>query len=185
MQRNAYLKETQVEPAVLDIWDRQLAACGSRMMLQRESFIKKINQISSGIHRDITNQKEALKVCYAPNVKLCETEKEQEEFLYQSFQKSLEQDLRQRATTKGPHKDDLEFFINDINVRSFGSQASAIAIMTRCLIPPDNSCGYCFKRLSGSLIPTKVSSSLARSFACFLFLSVWSRIASIIWFPIV
>ena len=122
MQRNAYLKETQVEPAVLDIWDRQLAACGSRMMLQRESFIKKINQISSGIHRDITNQKEALKVCYAPNVKLCETEKEQEDFLYQSFQKSLEQDLRQRATTKGPHKDDLEFFINDINVRSFGSQ---------------------------------------------------------------
>ena len=122
MQRNAYLKETQVEPAVLDIWDRQLAACGSRMMLQRESFIKKINQISSGIHRDITNQKEELKVCYAPNVKLCETEKEQEEFLYQSFQKSLEQDLRQRATTKGPHKDDLEFFINDINVRSFGSQ---------------------------------------------------------------
>ena len=61
-------------------------------------------------------------MCYAPNVKLCETEKEQEEFLYQSFQKSLEQDLRQRATTKGPHKDDLEFFINDINVRSFGSQ---------------------------------------------------------------
>ncbi|MBR6585692.1 MAG: DNA replication and repair protein RecF, partial [Firmicutes bacterium] len=47
---------------------------------------------------------------------------EQEELFYEVIKKSCENDLRQRTTTKGPHKDDLEFFINDINVRSFGSQ---------------------------------------------------------------
>ena len=57
--------------------------------------------------------------------------------------------------------------------------------MTRCLIPPESSCGYCFIRLSGSFTPTSVSISTALSHACFLFLSVWSRIASISWLPTV
>ena len=70
-------------------------------------------------------------------------------------------------------------------IRISGSQASAMAIITRWRIPPDNSCGYCFRRFSGSLTPTKVSISIARSLACSLLRSVWSRIASISWFPMV
>ena len=31
-------------------------------------------------------------------------------------------DLRMRTTFAGPHKDDIEFFINGIDVRKFGSQ---------------------------------------------------------------
>ena len=34
-------------------------------------------------------------------------------------------------------------------ISSAGSQASAIAIITRWRIPPDNSCGYCAIRLRG------------------------------------
>ena len=121
-QRNAYLKETVIEPSVLDIWDMQLAAYGSRMMLQREAFIQKIDGISAEIHQKITNQKESLKVRYAPNLKLCADVQEQESLFYEILKKSFDQDIRQRTTTKGPHKDDLEFFINEINVRNFGSQ---------------------------------------------------------------
>ncbi len=32
---------------------------------------------------------------------------------------------------------------------SFGSQDSAIPIITRCRMPPDSSCGYCLARRSG------------------------------------
>lgn len=122
MQRNAYLKETMVEPSVLDVWDTQLAAYGSRMMLQREAFIQKIDRISVKIHERITNQKESLVVRYAPNLKRCQSAEEQEALFYETLKKSFDQDIRQRTTTRGPHKDDLEFFINDVNVRNFGSQ---------------------------------------------------------------
>ena len=59
---------------------------------------------------------------YAPNLKLDEKLKNQEEIFYQALKKSFENYIRQRTTTKGPHKDDLEFFIDEINVRNFGSQ---------------------------------------------------------------
>ena len=79
----------------------------------------------------ISPNPKALKVYYAPNIKLCETEKEQEEFLYQSFQKSL--GGSQTAYDKAPHKDDLEFFINDINVRliSQGRRGQRNSLETR------------------------------------------------------
>ena len=43
--------------------------------------------------------------------------------------------------------------------RSFGPQASAIAIMTRWRMPPDSWCGYSLSRRSGSGMPTDCSSA--------------------------
>ena len=48
---------------------------------------------------------------------------------------------------------------------SCGSQARAIAIMTRWRMPPDSSCGYCLTRRSGDGMPTRRSISIARSHA--------------------
>ena len=39
-------------------------------------------------------------------------------------------------------------------ISSFGSQASAMAIITRWRMPPESSWGYCFSRFSGSFTPT-------------------------------
>ena len=48
-------------------------------------------------------------------------------------------------------------------ISSLGSLASAIAIIARWRMPPENSCGYWSTRLRGSGIPTSSSSSIARS----------------------
>ena len=122
LQRNAYLKEHEIDPAILDLWDMQLARYGASIMMMRSDFIKKLDHISRGIHGAITNGGENLKLKYVPNVPLSENRKEMEESYYQAIRTSFESDMRQRTTTKGPHKDDLEFFIDDINVRNFGSQ---------------------------------------------------------------
>ena len=47
-------------------------------------------------------------------------------------------------------------------ISSFGSLVSAIAIIARWRIPPENSCGYSPARRSASGIPTSPSSSTAR-----------------------
>ena len=70
-------------------------------------------------------------------------------------------------------------------MRMSGSQASAIAIMTRWRMPPDSSYGYCLMRFSGSLMPTSCSISMARALASALLRSVCSRMASISWLPMV
>ena len=45
---------------------------------------------------------------------------------------------------------------------SFGSHASAIAIITRCRIPPENWCGYSPMRSLARGSPTRSSTSTAR-----------------------
>ena len=47
-------------------------------------------------------------------------------------------------------------------IRTFGSRTSASAIMIRCRIPPENSCGYCLKRVGGIPIPASASSERRR-----------------------
>ena len=38
------------------------------------------------------------------------------------YKKSLQKEIRNGSTLIGPHRDDLEFYINDDNIKSLGSQ---------------------------------------------------------------
>ncbi len=59
-----------------------------------------------------------------------------------------------------------------------GSLAMAIAITTRCRMPPENSCGKDRTRVCGLGMPTSLSRSTARSQASFLDTWLWVVIAS-------
>ena len=50
-------------------------------------------------------------------------------------------------------------------ISSLGSQASAMAIITRCCWPPESWCGYAPRRRLGSGMPTSWSSASARTIA--------------------
>ena len=47
-------------------------------------------------------------------------------------------------------------------IRAFGFSTSASAIMMRCRMPPENSCGYCLNRVGGMPIPASVSRARLR-----------------------
>ncbi len=118
-QRNAYLKEYEIDENILDIWDMQLAEYGSKIIEARTEFIKKLNVISSKIHKDITNKKEELEVIYEPNV---EFSKNHKEIFFMKMKLNRKHDIRRKTTTIGPHKDDLKLISNGIDIRNFGSQ---------------------------------------------------------------
>ena len=122
LQRNMYLKESHIDQSIMDLWDVQLAKYGSRIINMREKFIKKISDFSGKIHGSITNSKESMFLEYNPNIEFYQHLEDQEGFFYDELKNSFQNDLRQRTTTKGPHKDDISFFVNGINMRNFGSQ---------------------------------------------------------------
>ena len=116
-QRNNLLKQAYFEPALqdtLDVWDAQLVRYGTRIIREREKFIEQLNDMIQPIHEKLSGGKEHLTLRYEPNV----SEKEFEEQLLAR----RENDLRFKSTTIGPHRDDLGFYIDGINVRKFGSQ---------------------------------------------------------------
>ena len=78
----------------------------------------------------------------------------------------------------------LEFYQDDllrsgIERRIRDQQINAEAIITRCRMPPLNSCGYCLIRTSGSGIPTRSSSSTPFNFACSSVIPSCNVIASV------
>lgn len=116
-QRNKLLKDmdgTSSLKETLDIWDIQLVKFGKEVIRLRTEFIRELNELIRGIHAHLSGEKEELSILYEPNV----TEALFEEMLI----KNRQQELRQRLTLTGPHRDDLNFIVNGTDIRKFGSQ---------------------------------------------------------------
>lgn len=116
-QRNALLKELYYRPSLeetLDIWDEQLAAYGAEIIRERQQFIEELNVILYDIHKSLSGDREELLLQYEPNV-------EADQFEGQ-LKASREMDKKMKATSVGPHRDDMTFLIKDVDIRKFGSQ---------------------------------------------------------------
>jgi DNA replication and repair protein RecF len=125
MQRNELLKKMQFHDnleEMLDVWDEQLCDKGSRIIVKRLSFIEKLGHISNKIHKNITENKENLKIHYVTSIKNLENYDTIKGDLMVLLKKHREMDIRRGFTSIGPHRDDLDIMINDINIKSFGSQ---------------------------------------------------------------
>src|SRR6059036_3354593 len=66
-------------------------------------------------------------------------------------------------------------------IRSCMMTSSAIAIIARCFMPPENSCGYPSDR--SAVMPTSLNSSWIRASRCSAVISMWASRASSIWSP--
>ena len=117
-ERNNYLKKIKLENAnenLLEIWDNQLIEYGNIIANYREEFIEKIKSKIRDIHKNITENKEELKIKY--NSDCLDKEK---------FKKLLLErrkiDIIKGYTARGAHRDDFEIFINNMPVNIYGSQ---------------------------------------------------------------
>ena len=122
LERNAYLKNDDVKESMLEIWDEGLIRYGALLMKYRSEFLDDISGIAGNVHSRITNGKENLSFKYMPNIPFDKDVKKQEELIEREFVAVRERDIKSRTTTKGPHKDDFRFTIDNIDVRSYGSQ---------------------------------------------------------------
>lgn len=116
-QRNALLKDISLYhegSSMLDIWDDQLVAYGSRIIEERAEFIRELSTLVQEIHHRLSGEKETLEVRYVPSVT-------GEQFA-EALKAQRSKDIRMKTTSVGPHRDDLLFVCNEADLRKFGSQ---------------------------------------------------------------
>jgi len=118
-QRNSLLKEYAFSGrediiSSLDIWDMQLVKYGNDVIKSREKFVKDINDLVKSIHTKLSGDREQLEIIYEPCVKEQDFESE--------LVRVRDRDLKFKCTNIGPHKDDMCFLINGMDVRKYGSQ---------------------------------------------------------------
>ena len=117
IQRNNLLKQIRFQNNLIDTleaWDIQLVKYGSEVIKYREKFIKHLGKVCQKIHNKLTGGKEQILLEYDRNVG------------YDSYltelKKKRQKDLKYFTTTVGPHRDDISFVVNGIDIRKYGSQ---------------------------------------------------------------
>lgn len=107
----------------LAVWDAQLAIAGTRVMRRRARALQRLAPLAQTWHQSISNSQEVLEVRYVPNVNWVEDEPAtiQAAFLDKIQQRAIAE-KRQGTSLVGPHRDEIEFTINQTPARQYGSQ---------------------------------------------------------------
>lgn len=116
--RNKLLKSTQNKDVILetiDIWNKALASAGLKIANERKQFIREIAPYAEKANEFISNG-EKLQIVYKG------IDVESEEEYIKKLEKSFDKDFKLGFTSFGPHRDDIDIFLNGVEVKSFGSQ---------------------------------------------------------------
>lgn len=120
--RNKLLKITKdfnVLKDTIDIWDKALVDLAEKIYLERKEFIQKLAPFAEKAHSYISGGQEKLEIKYNS---MDFKDKDFKEEMLKSLQKNLEKDFTHGFTSIGVHRDDLDIFLNGVEVKNYGSQ---------------------------------------------------------------
>lgn len=121
---SAIKKNRTIDIKELEAWNDQLVENGSQIISQRNNLISKLNPLMEGIYPQISSGKEKVRIEYKPCVV--------EEKFREKLELRQKDEIQQEVTLVGPHRDDISFYINDVDARYFASQGQQRTI-TICL----------------------------------------------------
>src|SRR5699024_3995531 len=126
-QRNHLLKQLRHEAtdkAFLVVLTDQLIQHALVILKKRFHFLELLKSWAIPIHKQISRGLETFKIAYSSPISVLETDGEEtmENKLRNAYQKNEQNEIYRGTTLVGPHCDDLLFFINDKEVKQFGSQ---------------------------------------------------------------
>src|SRR5699024_7730404 len=91
---------------------------------KRYFFLDLLKEWALPIHKEISRGLEQLRIEYQPSVNVAADDSKEQiiENLHQAYKKNEANELYRGTTLVGPHRDDLQLFINDRDVKQFASQ---------------------------------------------------------------
>lgn len=146
-RRNALLKllaEHRGSLDQLDPWDQLLAEEGAHLICGRLKLVKEIELLAQARHQELSQGKEVLRLDYQPSfdpsaadggqlglpVDLNERYpqfgiEEAREAFSRGLARKHQTDLQRGITSVGPHRDELRFLANQVDLGNYGSRGQA------------------------------------------------------------
>jgi len=147
VQRNALLKqlyERKGDTSQLDFWDDQIATFGAQLIHARIRAVQEMEKLAARAHRELTRANEVLRLSYQPAydplpkvngqlvmsldaaVDRCGYTQEQiRKGFLESLGKLRYEEIARGMTTIGPHRDELRFLANGIDLGVYGSRGQS------------------------------------------------------------
>ncbi len=124
-QRNTYLKQgfsKYFDEELLCVWDDQLSTLANDIFEKREAFIKELMPVFQKYYTFISGNKEKVYLTYKTDMT--------EGLLTEQLKSVRQKDLAVGYTTKGIHKDDLNFMLDEYAIKRLGSQGQQKTYLT-------------------------------------------------------
>jgi DNA replication and repair protein RecF len=144
VQRNALLKqlfERKGDTSQLAYWDEQLATYGAQLIHARVRAVQELEKLAARTHRQLTQANEVLRLSYQPAYdplpqapgqytlpldaaadRAGFTQEQIRKGFLDLLQKLQPEEIARGITTIGPHRDELRFFTNGIDLGTYGSR---------------------------------------------------------------
>ena len=124
-QRNNLLKDIYQNPeldSMLYIWNTNLAKTGAKIVYQRLRYIEAITPFVKDIYSGISSGTEEIDINYIGSAnKICDVSEIEKNILLQ-LEENKVQDLQNKTTSVGAHRDDIDVLINGNSARKYASQ---------------------------------------------------------------
>ena len=142
-QRNALLKllsENGGDASQLDFWDERLSRRGAQVLSARTQAISEMDLFAGRLHSELTDSTEVLRLNYQPSYDPLPTPIKQRSLIDEpadrsaipiekvekgfrdALQKARAEEISRGATSLGPHRDELRFLGNGIDLGTYGSR---------------------------------------------------------------
>ncbi len=127
IQRAALLKrirDNQEDPRMLDYLDDKMTSLANLIVFERQRMLSALNEQTGSLQELLSGGRERLQIVYHPSFQLdpawnpAET---QQHFLKQ-LQDVRRKEIYQGVCLLGPHRDDLDFLVNGVNMQPYGSR---------------------------------------------------------------
>ena len=119
-QRNSLLRDVTYDSALLDmldIIDEKTCETGERIIAERSLYLETLKPFVCGIYSGLASGREEISFEY---IKKYDGGKNM--LLSDIFRQNRKDDIINKTTSAGPHRDDMEIYINGISARLYGSQ---------------------------------------------------------------
>jgi len=129
-QRNQLLRlisENKAKPDELAFWDQQLVETGAYLMVQREHTVAALAKLAQDIHSELSGELGKLNIVYFRTIdkqrgKEDSRVEETAEVFTKALQAAREKEMAQGMSLVGPHRDDLRFFVDEMDAGVYASR---------------------------------------------------------------
>ena len=147
-QRNALLKLLQngnsADIAQLDFWDELVCRQGAQILARRSTALAELETLATPIHRTLTGGADSLRLAYHPAFTVPAADESQLELplstpvgrldlpaaeieaaLRRQLQRTRAEEISRGVTLVGPHRDEVRWLANGIDLGIYGSRGQA------------------------------------------------------------
>jgi len=121
-QRNAYLKQQRIDDVMLETYTELLYQPQIQIIKERNSFINSLNAYLSYFYSEISGSRNKLQIVYKSFIREKVNDEVMKEEMKKTYESLKERDLALKQTNIGIHREDYEFYLNNMNVSKYCSQ---------------------------------------------------------------